>query len=382
MKPKLVRVTTVPISLEKLLEGQLKFMSNYFNVIAISSDNERLKKFGQHEGVATFCIEMTRKVTPLKDLLAIWKMFLFLRTERPFIIHTHTPKAGLVGMLAAYFSGVPNRLHTVAGLPLLEARGFKRFILELVDRIVYSCATKVYPNSFGLRDIIIQNNLCKSRKLEVIGSGSSNGIDTDYFNPEIFSHRNYLIRDEWDIGVNDFVFCFIGRLVGDKGVNELVLSFIQAFSERTNVKLILVGDFEADLDPLTKETLFLIQNSNSIVHTGYQSDVRPFLHISNAFVFPSYREGFPNVVLQALAMGIPAIVSDINGCNEIVQDAYNGVFVRPKNADELRAKLLELYYNVDFYNTMRANARVSVIDKFQRGKFWNATLQEYLKLGH
>ena len=155
MKKKIIRVTTIPLSLEKLLGGQMAFMKAFYEVKAVSSDKEKLKEVGINEGVDTYYIELTRKITPLKDLLAVWKMYVFLKKEKPFIVHSHTPKAGLVSMLAAKLAGVPNRLHTVAGLPLLESTGLKRVVLDFVEKLTYMCATKVYPNSNALKNIII-----------------------------------------------------------------------------------------------------------------------------------------------------------------------------------------------------------------------------------
>jgi len=133
-KQKLIRITTVPLSLDKLLSGQLRFMSRHYDVIAVSSEKEYLERVGAKEGVPTFHLEMTRQITPLADVLAVIRLYSFLRKEKPFIVHSHTPKAGIVGMLAAKLAGVPHRLHTVAGLPLLESQGLKRKLLDFVEK--------------------------------------------------------------------------------------------------------------------------------------------------------------------------------------------------------------------------------------------------------
>ena len=251
MKPKLIRITTIPISLEKLLGGQLRFMNDYFSVIAISSDDEKLTAVGVQEQVATFHLEMTRKITPIKDCIAVLKLYFFLKKEKPSIVHTHTPKAGIIGMLAAKLAGVPIRLHTVAGLPLVEATGVKRKVLDFVERLTYACATKVYPNSFGLLSIIKENEYCDLSKLKVLANGSSNGIDTNYFNKKQFiESQNLQLRTELGIDQSDFVFIFVGRIVADKGINELVEAFLALKKDNENVKLLLVGPLEEDLNPL------------------------------------------------------------------------------------------------------------------------------------
>ncbi|WP_349677726.1 glycosyltransferase [Flavobacterium sp. UBA4120] len=225
-KKKLIRITTIPISLEKLLENQLRFMGKYYEITAVSSDKTYLESVGVSQGVAVFYVEMTRQITPFKDLKAVWELYNYFKKEKPFIVHTHTPKAGTVGMIAAKLAGVPYRLHTIAGLPLLEAKGNKRRLLDAVEKITYACATMVYPNSRGLKKIIIEQQFCNSEKLKVIGNGSSNGINTAYFNPEIFfAQENQLLKTNIGITPDDFVFIFVGRLVGDKGINELVAAF-------------------------------------------------------------------------------------------------------------------------------------------------------------
>src|SRR6478672_8293944 len=204
MNKRLTRITTVPLSLDKLLGGQLRFMSQYYAVEAISSDAAYLERVGKREGVAVYNVEMTRKITPFKDLSSVWQLYKHFKKTKPLIVHTHTPKAGIVGMLAAKLAGVPHRLHTVAGLPLLEATGNKRKLLDFVEKMTYSCATKVYPNSFGLLDIINQNNYCAPSKLKVLGNGSSNGIDTSHFSPNHFSaQQNQELRKSLGISPDD-----------------------------------------------------------------------------------------------------------------------------------------------------------------------------------
>src|SRR5690606_1677443 len=148
---KLIRITTIPLSLEKLLEGQLTYMNNFYDVTAVSAEKERLEKYGSDNGVKTFWVEMTRAITPVTDIKSVWKLYRFFKREKPLIVHTHTPKAGVVGMLAAKMAGVPLRLHTVAGLPLLETTGTKRKILNVVEKLTYRFANRIYPNSSGLR---------------------------------------------------------------------------------------------------------------------------------------------------------------------------------------------------------------------------------------
>ncbi|MDN3723961.1 glycosyltransferase family 4 protein [Aequorivita sp. SDUM287046] len=384
-QPKLIRITTVPISLEKLLEGQLEFMQAHFKVTAISAEKENLAILGRKNGYCTFHVEMTRKITPLADITALISLYRYLKKEKPAIVHTHTPKAGIVGMMAAWLAGVPHRLHTVAGLPLMEATGKKRKLLDFVEKQTYSFATKVYPNSQGLYDFIVSENFTKLSKLKIIGQGSSNGIDTQYFNPSLFLTTRTTLRQELNIPEDAFVFIFIGRLVGDKGINELVEAFFrienkEKKAENKKQRLLLVGSLETELDPLKTETLQAIENNHNIISVGYQQDVRPYFATADALVFPSYREGFPNVVMQAGAMGLPSIVTDINGCNEIISHGVNGLIVPPKNREKLFESMKNLATEPQLYASLKINTRKTIVEKYKREEFWQALLEEYNRL--
>lgn len=377
-KPKLIRITTVPQSLRGLLRGQLRFMSSHFDVIGISSSGEALHDVEKNEGVPVIAIEMTRTISPVKDLKSVWQLYKIFRKEKPLVVHTHTPKAGIVGMLAAKMARVPNRLHTVAGLPLLEAKGNKRKILDAVEKLTYRCATKVYPNSFGLYDIILKNKYTKPEKLKVIGKGSSNGIDTEFFNPQLYTAAdNDQLKYSLGILPNDFTYIFVGRMVRDKGINELVSAFKMLNNQHPETKLLLVGSMESDLDPLLPETEKEMAENPAILAVGHQNDVRPYLAVADVLAFPSYREGFPNVVMQAGAMGLPGIVTNINGCNEIIIENENGLIIPVKNTDALFGKMEYLYLDRDQHKRMANNSRNRICNNYERITVWNAILKEY-----
>lgn len=380
---KLIRITTVPISFKVLLKGQLRFMaSNGFDVKGVSSEGEELREVRENEGIVMEAINMSRKITPFQDLKSLWEMWNFLRKEKPQIVHTHTPKAGIIGMLAARLAGVPHRLHTVAGLPLMEATGIKRKILNFVEELTYSSATRVYPNSKGLYDFILQNNFTQSNKLKIIANGSSNGINTAFFSStQVSEIEKVALREKLNIQPDDFVFVFVGRIVSDKGINELIKAFseLQAAenNEQIGIKLLLVGGLESDLDPLNPETLAEINQNRDIISVGFQQDVRPFFAISDALAFPSYREGFPNVVMQAGAMGLPSIVSDINGCNEIIVEGENGLIIPSKNVEKLKEKMLTLARDKNLYTKLRENSRRMIENRYEQSVVWKALWEEY-----
>jgi len=380
-KHKLIRITTVPISLKTLLKGQLKFMSSVYEVIGISSSGNELNDVRSNEEIEVAVVEMTRKISPFQDLKSLYQLYTIFKKEKPFIVHSHTPKAGIVSMLAAKLARVPNRLHTVAGLPLMEATGNKRKLLNFVEKLTYQCATNVYPNSKGLYDFIVENKFVDKRKLKVLGNGSSNGINTNHFDMDLFSvEQKQQLRETLKIKSTDFVFIFVGRLVSDKGINELVKAFIEVNKKNDNAKLILVGPFEEELDPLANSTLEAIENYPNIISVGFQQDVRIYFAISDCLVFPSYREGFPNVVMQAGAMGLPSIVSDINGCNEIIEEGINGAIVPVKNDNALYNSMERMINDSDWNTSLREKSRDMIVSRYDQTVIWNAILDEYKTL--
>lgn len=378
---KLIRVTTVPLSIDKLLEGQLSYMRNQYVVTAISSDEKYLKHCALKENVDYYHIEMTRKITPIKDLISLIKLTKYLIKTKPLIVHSHTPKAGIIAMLSAKIANVPLRLHTVGGLPLMESVGIKQKILIFVEKLTYSCATNVYSNSVGLYDFILENKFITENKLKIIANGSTNGINTSYFsNDTITELEKDKLKESLTIKNEDFVFVFVGRLVGDKGINELVEAFKRLVLYNTNIKLLLVGHEENQLDPLSESTLVEIKSNQNIISVGYHNDIRPYLSVSNCLVLPSYREGFPNVVMQAGSMGLPSIVTNINGCNEIIIDNINGILVEVKNSNSIEKAMNNLCNNSLLYNKLKSSARELITSRYEQKKVWNHILEEYKQL--
>lgn len=388
-KKKLIRITTIPQSLAILLKGQPKFMSRFYEVLCISSHgNGVLDALAEYEGTRAIPVEMTRNITPLKDLRSTWELYRIFRNEKPFIVHTHSPKAGAVGMLAAYLARVPNRLHTNGGLAFIEIRGMKRFMLDLVEKFTYACASTVYTNSFGLKDILVKKKYAKESKIRVLGNGSSNGIDTVHFSPNAVTDSDKEdLRGQLGISKYDYVFIFVGRLVMDKGINELIEAFKEIADKNDKVKLLLVGPFEKSednqikpSDELQPETIDFIRSSDQVMAVGFQTDVRPYFAISDCLVFPSYREGFPNVVMQAGAMGLPTIATDINGCNEIIVPNKNGALVPPKKVPELEESM-KAYLNKGRGNEEGSAAIRKIIeDRFSQQIIWELILKEYKRL--
>ena len=369
---KLIRTSTIPASLENLLKGQLKMLSKYYNVLAVSSPGDDMETIEEREGVRTIAIPMERRISLIKDFISLIRLIVLFAKERPDMVHSITPKAGLLSMLAAWITRVPVRMHTFTGLVFPTATGKMQKLLIAMDRLTCFCATHINPEGEGVKRDLVNYNIT-SKPLHIIANGNVNGIDLEYFDktPEVVEKACSYKKE------GTFTFCFVGRMVRDKGINELVDSFLRLYQKDERVRLLLVGPFEKELDPVLPEVEDHILHHPGICYMGYQNDVRPFLVASDALVFPSYREGFPNVVIQAGAMGLPAIVTDINGCNEIVLPDLNGVIIPSKDEQALYESMKYFASHPVEVERMAANARPLIASRYEQRIVWNALLDEY-----
>lgn len=380
MAIKLIRTATVPESLDILLKGQLKFLSEHFEVLAVSGNNHFLENVQEREGVRVAPLSMERKIAPWSDLQSLIKLYRLFKKEKPQIVHSITPKAGLLSMVAARLAGVPIRIHTFTGLLFPYREGLLQKVLISMDKLLCACATKIIPEGQGvLQDL--QKYKISSKPMSVIANGNVNGINTSYFSPDAISTQaKQQLRQSLEISEDDFVFIFVGRLVRDKGINELIQAFDKLSKEKKKVKLLLVGDREENLDPLEDKTNEIIKANANIIEAGYRNDVRPYFAVSQALAFPSYREGFPNVVLQAGAMGLPAMVTDINGSNEIIIEGENGVIVPAKNVEVIFETMCRFIEDNSLVERLAQNARKLIVERYDQPLVWNAILEEYSKL--
>lgn len=382
MKIKIIRISTIPLSLNILLKGQLRFLSKFFEVIGISSSGEDLEEVHQREGIKTIAVDMERGISPLKDIISLFKLYKQFKREKPIIVHSITPKAGLLSMLAGKMTGIPVRIHTFTGLIFPTKTGLIQRVLIAMDRLLCWSATNIYPEGNGVKNDLI-NYKITSKPLKVLAEGNVNGIDLDYYNPSRISEtQRKNLKQQLGIKKEVFVFIFVGRLVGDKGINELVQAFKQTLSHSNpqTSKLLLVGPLESELDPLQPEILTEIETNPDIISVGYQKDVRPYFAIADVLVFPSYREGFPNVVIQAGAMELPSIVSDINGCNEIVVKEKNGIIIPAKDSEALFWAMQKIMNDKSYYEQLKANVRPMIESRYEQKVVWGALLEEYNQL--
>ena len=374
MKKKIIRLSTIPMSLDILLQGQLRMLSEHYEVVAVSSPGSDLEKVEKREGVRTVAVPMERQISPLRDLVSLFCLIRLFHREKPWMVHSLTPKAGLLSMMAAWICRVPVRIHSFTGLVFPTASGLKQKILIATDSITCACATTVLPEGKGVqRDL--ERFRITSKPLNIIGNGNINGIDLEFFDqtPAILEQAEKYRKEEV------VTFCFVGRIVRDKGINELVSAFQRLHQAYPNTRLVLVGPFEEQLDPVLPETRQMIEQHTAIEWMGWQDDIRPFLAASEVFVFPSYREGFPNVVLQAGAMGLPCIVTDINGSNEIISEGINGCIIPSQNEQALY-EAMEKMLNQEERQKLAQQARPQIANRYERKALWKELLKFYRSL--
>ena len=374
MKKKSIRISTIPLSLDVLLQGQLRMLSEHYEVVGVSSPGEELDKVAQREGIRTIAVPMERKISPFKDLVSLFRLIRLFHREKPWMVHSLTPKAGLLAMTAAWICRVPVRIHMFTGLVFPTTTGLKQKILMATDSITCACATNVLPEGKGVKKDL-EHFRITSKPLQIIGNGNINGIDLEFFDrtPEVLELAEKYRKEEV------VTFCFVGRIVRDKGMNELVAAFQRLHQAYPNTRLVLVGPFEEKLDPVLPETRQAIEQHAAIEWMGWQNDIRPFLAASEVFVFPSYREGFPNVVLQAGAMGLPSIVTDINGSSEIISEGVNGAII-PSQDEEALYKAMEKLLDTEERRKLAQQARPQIANRYERKALWKELLKFYRSL--
>ena len=380
--PKLIRITTAPISLNVLLRGQMRYMNeNGFEVVMVSSDGTELETVRANEQCRHHIIPMTRRMTPFGDLRCLWLLYRFFKKEKPDIVHSHTPKAGLLAMLAARFAGVKIRIHTIAGLRFVTTKGISRKVLIAMEKLTGKAATHVWPNSFSLERYVKKNKLVSDKKLEVIGHGSSNGVSllrysTQALKADKLEEIKKLIK--YDPSLKYFL--SVGRIVHDKGMDELLNAFVRIHSANPDTRLVLVGAFEDYVDPVSDKARQLIQTHPAVIMAGWSDAVEYFMHLSFALVHPSHREGFPNVLLQAGAMSCPIICSRIDGNIDIVEHASTGLLFEVKNEEELFQQMQYALDNPLVLQQYAKTLRHHIEQHFDQPQVHSLLRKKYLEL--
>ena len=358
---KIIRAVTVSMSVGFFKPMVRDLQQQGYEVLTVSSPGPELDELRQMD-VKVIEVPMERRMSPFKDLKSLWRLIKVFRQERPYMVHSMTPKAGLLCMLAAWLTRVPRRVHTFTGLVWPTTTGLSRRVLMFTDWLTCACATHIIPEGEGVKHDLQQHITRKPMK--VLGYGNVRGVDMERFSrrPEVMAMANEIKKEGM------FTFLFVGRIVGDKGMNELVQAFKHLQAECANVRLLLVGRFEENLDPLKPETMEEIKNNPSIEHVGpkYGDDLLAHYAASDCFVFPSYREGFPNTVMEAGAMELPCIVTDINGSREIIVNGENGVIIPSKDVDALYKAMKAMVTDSDKTTHYASQARQMIADRFEQ----------------
>lgn len=373
VKPKFLIITTIPLSLG-FFKGQIQVLKQAFEVELVSSTGDLLDIICEAEKVKGYPINMKREISFFKDIKSLIKLINLFLKVKPTIIHGSTPKAGLLSMLAGWLVKVPNRIYYIHGLRYQGATGFKMKILKNMERLSCFFATNIFVVSRGVKTTLIADNITK-KEVSLIGNGSVNGINVDFFSPNNKAVPN--LKQQYNLKSENFVFGFVGRLVKDKGITELVQAFLKVNAKYPKTKLLIIGDFDAGLNPIDTKVKNEIYTNLNILNVGFQNDIRPFLKMMDVFVFPSYREGFGVSLMEAAAMGIPAIASDIIGCNEIIVNELNGLLVPSKNPLDLIAAMERFIEDPLLLNKTAAIARKHVTELYEQHKVWEQTLVSY-----
>lgn len=367
---KLMRVTTVDRSLKTLLAGQLRYLNESgLDVVGVAADTGNMEHVRKAEGVRCVDVPMRREIAPFQDLKSLRSMIRLIRRERPDIVHANTPKGSLLSMMAAWFCRVPVRVYTVTGLRFETATGLLRAILKTMERVTCRCATAVVPEGDDVKAMLVREGICK-HPLDKIHNGNINGLDLEHFTP--------LPVPDATVPVT---FVFVGRMTHDKGVDELVEVFdeIDREGRAGDVRLLLVGPLEENLDPLAPSTLATIRNNPHIEAVGFQADIRPWVRRSHVVVLPSHREGFSNVPMQAGAMARPCIVTRVNGAAEVIDHGVSGLLVPVDDREALKGAMIRLVGDASLRESMGIEGRRLMEERFDRRDVWRALRQFYTR---
>ena len=364
---KIIRAATVSLSIDFFHDIMVKMRAQGYTMIALTSPGEELARLQTEEGFRIVELPMARHISVWKDLKALLLLIKVFRKEKPMVVHSITPKAGLLCMMASWVARVPYRIHTFTGLVWPTATGITKRILMTTDWMTCACATHIIPEGEGVKEDL--QRYITSKPMRVLGYGNLLGVDMERFNPYRF--EKYCS----DL----FIFLFVGRIVGDKGINELVWAFARLQERHPGARLRLVGDYEPTLDPLKSQTQKMINSIDAIEVKGslYGDDLIRAYSDADCFVMPSYREGFPNSVLEAGAMGLPQIVTDINGSREIISNEENGLIVPSKNEEALYDAMERILTDEQLRMSLKANASNMIANRFERSFVQQCQLDFY-----
>ncbi len=379
---KIVKITTVDLGLRYLLRGQFNFFSNKgYSMYGISNPGAAIDGLLKNEKFTFIPVKMSREISPFKDIATLIDLYKAIKKIKPQIIHTHTFKASIYGMIVGKIAKVPIRIYNVDGNRQETLTGLKRFILHKLEKIGFSNATHIWPNSKSVCDYIVNNKLCPLHKVTIIGKGSSNGVDMEKFDTDnIDPHFLEIAKTQLSYNSDNVYLIVIGRLVKDKGINEMVKAFTLLNQKHVNLKLILLGHYEGYLDPIDPSTHQIIKENESIYHIEFSENVECYLKLSNFYIHPSYREGFANTILEAGAMKVPIIGSSCTGNVDIIEHNINGLMFKKMDVNDIYEKI---DYAINNQALMKSYANVMydyIKNNFEKKVFYEQLNNEYLKL--
>ncbi|HYP89558.1 MAG TPA: glycosyltransferase family 4 protein [Polyangiaceae bacterium] len=378
---KLVYIATDPITAFRLMDGQLGYMrSRGFEVTVITAPGPLLQRAAEREGVRAIAVPMTREMSPLADVATLWRLIRVLKKLEPDIVNAGTPKAGLLGVLAAQFCRVKVVVYLLRGLRFEGARGAKRLLLAATEHVAGGVADRVFVNSDSLRDRFVALGCAPAAKAWVPAHGSSNGIELERFapNPEKLAHAAGE-RRRLELPDDALVVGFVGRFTRDKGLVELLRAFQQAALSEPRLRLLLIGDHD-ETDPLPLETRRAITEDPRIICTGFVDEPAAYYPLMSLFVFPSYREGFPNAPLEAAAAGLPIVGFRATGTVDAIVDGETGVLVDRDDAAGFTRAILRYAGSAELRQMHGAAGQQRVARLFRREVLWAALEAEYRRM--
>lgn len=369
--PKIVYIVTVPVTAKVLMRGHLNHMQKQgFDVTVISSPDKELAEVASQEKVATIGIPIQREISLLADIVSLWQIYQALKKIKPDIVNASTPKAGFLGMVAAWVARVPIRIYLLRGLRAETAVGTKKIILNTTERMASFCAHHVASVSKSLSLLYTQEKLVNPIKVIIIGEGSSNGVSPDKFLPNENTYKkSNLLRQQFNLTPNTPVIGFVGRFTKDKGIIELIDAFKIIQKNLPLAQLLLVGDFEAG-DPLPIEVVEKIKSDSSIISTGFVNDTSSYYPLMQVFAFPSYREGFPNAPLEAALAGVPTVGFTATGVVDAIEDGITGIVVKLRDTNTLATEILQLLEDPTRCNLMGQAAKNRANKDFSPQQIW------------
>ncbi len=376
-KPKIAVIVSTPLTVRFFLVNHLEEMVKYYSVVLFTSNVQLELLDVIHDEVDIRTIPIRRKINFISDVIVLFQLFFIFRRERYVLVHSVSPKAGLLGMISARLAFVPHRIHTFTGQVWVTSHGVKRWLLKFADKVISICATMVLVDSNSQREFLIEQNVVQRKFSKVLGSGSISGVDLSRFRSNLRVRR--LIRKDLQISDTSVVILYLGRLKRDKGVLELARAYTLIANQVPNISLIIVGPDEENM--LSKLSEILIKHIKTVrIKTNFTSEAESFMQAADIFCLPSYREGFGSVIIEAAACGIPSVASKIYGLSDAVEDFSTGILVEPGNIEKLSNALLLLVKDEELRRALGLSAQKRVLSLFSKDHITGLLLRFYREI--